>query len=77
MTPRTLLVTGLGLLLLGLLLVLGFEYTASNFTRQWAIAQQYLATACSMVGAGLVVVAALLAGLRAREHQEHPLAHRG
>jgi len=72
MTPRTLLTTGLGLLVLGLLLVLGVDDTATEGSQQSAAVLSYLAGACSLTGSGLVVAAAVVKALRPRTTQEPP-----
>ena len=66
MTPRALLATGIGLLLLGLLLVLGIDNPVTNVSQQAVLVQSYLSNACATAGAGLVVVAGLVSALRPR-----------
>ncbi len=73
MTARTLLVTGLGLLLLGLLMILGLDNPATQTVQQASLVQGYLANVSSMVGAGLIVVAALVsARVRSADSTEPP-----
>jgi hypothetical protein len=67
MNARTLLVTGLGLLVLGLLLVLGMDNPATSSSQQAVLLQGYLTNLCSLVGSGLVVVAGLASALRKPE----------
>ena len=62
MTPRAMLLTGLGLLAVGLLLVLDAD--AATASPGAVLTRGYLANACALVGAGLVVGAALLRSLR-------------
>ena len=59
MTPRTILLTGLGLLLLSLLLVLDMEDVGP--VRAW------LMSVLPMIGSGLVVVSALVSALTRTE----------
>lgn len=63
MSPRTLLGTGLGLLLLGLLLGPGLS-SSSTGSQHVVFVQGYLSHVAATVGAGLVVVAALVSALR-------------
>lgn len=74
--PSRLLLTGLGLLLLllGLLLILGIDNPATQTLQQASVVQGYLANAGSMVGAGLVVVAALVSALRRSTDSAEPPA---
>ena len=73
MTPRALLLTGLGLLVTGLLLVLAIDTDpAGAGGPTTALVQGYLSHACALVGTGLVVVAALLSSPRPRRPTEPP-----
>ena len=69
MTPRALLSVGIGLLLLGLLLVLGIDSTATSVSQQAALVLGYLSNACATAGAGFVAVAGLASALRPREQR--------
>lgn len=67
MSPRALLLTGLGTLLLGLLLVLTIDTDLAPASTRAVLAQGYLANACVLIGSGLVLLAAVLSALRSRE----------
>ena len=69
MTPRALLSVGIGLLLLGLLLVLGIDSTATSVSQQAALVLGYLSNVCATAGAGFVAVAGLASALRPREQR--------
>lgn len=69
MTPRALLSTGLALLLLGLLLVLGIDDPATDASQQAVLVLGYLSNACAIAGAGLVVVAGLVSALQPRSQR--------
>ena len=71
MNPRMLVMTGLGLLLLGLLLVLGMSNPLTNVSQQAVTVQSYASHACATTGTGLIIVAALVSALR-RPEKVHP-----
>lgn len=66
MNPLSLLLSGLGLLLLGLLFVLGIDDAPEAGSARSELAKGYAANACALVGAGLVVVAAFLRATQPR-----------
>lgn len=69
MSPRALLLTGFGTLLLGLLLVLTVNTDSGTASARGLLAQGYLANACVLIGSGLVLLAAVLGALRSMAPQ--------
>lgn len=72
MSVRALLVAGIGLLVTGLLFVLAIDAEPSTASPKSALVQGYLSSASALIGAGLIVVAALLSALRKKTPAEPP-----
>ena len=70
MTPRALLVTGVSILVLGLLVLAIDTDTATD--APLALVQGYLALVCVVVGCALVILSAALSALRRRPKPPPP-----